>query len=52
MKMALMQMRCEKGQISGNLARTAEFTERAADAGADMVCFPEMNVTGYIEPQK
>ena len=51
MKMALVQMRCEKGQVSGNLARTAEFTKRAADAGADLVCFPEMSVTGYVEPQ-
>lgn len=52
MKIALVQMRCEKGQVSGNLASTAEFTERAAYAGADLVCFPEMSVTGYIEPQR
>ena len=32
MKVALVQMYCEKGEISRNLARTAEFVECAADA--------------------
>ena len=52
MKVALMQMYCEKGEVSRNLARTAEFVECAAVAGADLVCFPEMSVTGFVEPQK
>ena len=47
-----MQMCCEKAQISRNLARTAEFVDRASDAGADLVCFPEMSITGYVDPQK
>ena len=47
-----MQMCCEKAQISRNLARTAEFVDRASDAGADLVCFPEMTITGYVDPQK
>ena len=45
-------MLCEKGQISHNLARTAEFVDRASSADADVVCFPEMSVTGYVEPRK
>ena len=52
MRVALVQMRCEKARVSGNLARTAGFFDRASDAGADLVCFPEMSVTGYVEPRK
>jgi predicted amidohydrolase len=35
------------GQIDDNLARTRQWTSRARQAGADLVCFPELNVTGY-----
>ena len=51
MKVALVQMRCEKGQIARNLTRTAEIVEEAADVGADLVCFTEMSVTGYVDPR-
>jgi predicted amidohydrolase len=52
MKVALIQMVCEKAQISQNLARTAEYVAQATDAGADLVCFPEMSITGYLDPPK
>ncbi len=52
MKVALVQMHCEKGQVSRNLARTVEYIDRASSAGADVICFPEMSVTGYVEPRK
>jgi predicted amidohydrolase len=35
------------GEIDRNLAETIEWTRKAREAGADLVCFPEMNITGY-----
>ena len=35
------------GDLAGNAATVAEWTRRAADAGADLVVFPEMTLTGY-----
>ena len=35
------------GDLAGNAATVAEWTRRAADAGADLVVFPEMMLTGY-----
>jgi N-carbamoylputrescine amidase len=40
------------GEIDGNLTRTVEWTRQAKTAGADLVCFPELNITGYCnQPQ-
>ena len=50
-KLALAQMHCRKGQVARNLARTAGFIHQAAEAKADLVCFPEMSITGYVEPR-
>ena len=47
-RIALVQLRCEKGDIEGNLAAIARETATAAAAGADLVAFPEMSITGYI----
>ena len=52
MRLALVQMFSEKARIAQNLTRTAEFVTRAVEAGADLVCFPEMSITGYLDPQK
>lgn len=35
------------GEIDGNLETTIEWTLKAKSAGADIVCFPELNITGY-----
>jgi predicted amidohydrolase len=35
------------GEIDRNLAETAAWTRRARHAGAQLVCFPELNITGY-----
>jgi N-carbamoylputrescine amidase len=35
------------GDIDGNLAETAAWTRKARQAGAGLVCFPELNITGY-----
>lgn len=35
------------GEIDNNLARMARCCRQAAGQGAKLICFPEMNVTGY-----
>jgi predicted amidohydrolase len=35
------------GEIDRNLAETAAWTRKAKQAGAGLVCFPELNITGY-----
>ena len=35
------------GEIDRNLETTIEWTRKAKAAGADLVCFPELNITGY-----
>jgi len=38
------------GDVSGNLARIAQWTERAAAGGAHLVLFPELCVNGHCDP--
>jgi predicted amidohydrolase len=45
-------MRCEKGAIDQNLAATQHYLQQAAGRGADIACFPEMSITGYIDPNR
>ena len=52
MRLALVQMRCEKATVSENVARMIEFLDQAEERSADIVCFPEMNITGYVAPRK
>lgn len=35
------------GEMDLNLANTIEWTLKAKSVGADLVCFPELNLTGY-----
>ena len=35
------------GDLVGNVARMADAAQRATEAGADLVCFPELAITGY-----
>jgi NAD+ synthase (glutamine-hydrolysing) len=46
-RVALGQLNTPVGDLDGNVARMAEWAARAADAGADLVCFPELSITGY-----
>jgi predicted amidohydrolase len=50
MRIALVQMRCEKGDISGNLERIGAEIAAAVARGVDIVAFPEMSISGYIDP--
>jgi NAD+ synthase (glutamine-hydrolysing) len=47
MRLALCQMNATVGDIDGNAARIREGLAAAADAGADLVLFPELALTGY-----
>jgi len=47
LRIALAQVNSTVGDLAGNAATVADWTRRAADAGADVVVFPEMMLTGY-----
>ncbi|WP_246101277.1 NAD+ synthase [Streptomyces cyaneus] len=47
LRIALAQINTVVGDLNGNADRIVEWTRRSADAGAHLVIFPEMAVTGY-----
>jgi NAD+ synthase (glutamine-hydrolysing) len=47
LRIALAQVNPCVGDIAGNAGLVREWSRRAADAGADLVAFPEMVVVGY-----
>jgi NAD+ synthase (glutamine-hydrolysing) len=47
MRLALAQLNSVVGDLDGNRARIVAGLEEARDAGADLVLFPELAVTGY-----
>lgn len=47
LRIAAVVCRCPVGQVARNLDRTRHWTSRAKQSGAALVCFPEMNLTGY-----
>ena len=46
-RIAAITCRSPVGEIDRNLAETIDWTLRAREAGAELVCFPELNITGY-----
>jgi len=46
----LAAIRCEKGDLDGNLAAHLRVLAEAAAAGCDLVLFPEMSLTGSVDP--
>lgn len=46
-RIALSQFNCCVGDITGNTERIISDISRARNEGADIVCFPELAVTGY-----
>ncbi|BBO78670.1 hypothetical protein DSCW_60870 [Desulfosarcina widdelii] len=46
-RIAAVVCRCPVGQVARNLERTRHWAFRARQSGAAIVCFPEMNLTGY-----
>jgi predicted amidohydrolase len=52
LKVGLVQMCCEKGAIAENIEATSRVFADAVARGVDVVGFPEMNVTGYVDPTR
>jgi predicted amidohydrolase len=50
MRALLAAVRCEKGDVEGNLAAHRRLVDRAATEGCDLVLFPEMSLTGSVDP--
>jgi predicted amidohydrolase len=50
MKIAAAQISCALGDVTANLAKVREYSERAKGGGAELVVFPEMTDTGYSMP--
>jgi len=46
----LAAIRCEKGDVAGNLAAHLELVADAAAAGCQLALFPEMSLTGSANP--
>jgi NAD+ synthase (glutamine-hydrolysing) len=46
-RIGLGQINTTVGDLDGNVDRMVEMAARASAAGADLVCFPELAVTGY-----
>jgi NAD+ synthase (glutamine-hydrolysing) len=47
MKIAIAQMNATVGDLSGNVAKIADFAQRARAAGADLMVTPELALCGY-----
>ena len=47
LKVAVAQTRARPGDVAHNVAEAASMIGRAADAGARVVLFPELSLTGY-----
>lgn len=50
MRCLLAAIRCEKGDVPGNLASHLRLLADAASAGCQLAVFPEMSLTGSAEP--
>ena len=46
-RIAAVSCRAVVGKIEENLARSAHWSRQAKKAGAELVCFPELNISGY-----
>ena len=46
-RIATVIMNCPVGRVADNLDHMAAWVAAARKRGADLICFPEMNVTGY-----
>lgn len=51
-RIALVQMQCEKGALAQNLERISLSLVEAAARGVDIVGLPEMSLMGYADPTR
>ena len=50
LSIAMCQIFCLDGDRSGNFARIENAIGEAANAGADIICFPETAILGWVNP--
>lgn len=50
MRVLLAAIRCEKGDVEGNLSAHLRLLADAASAGCELAVFPEMSLTGSADP--
>ncbi len=46
-RIAIGQINCTVGDLNGNCLKMKEYIERSHEAGADILIFPELAITGY-----
>ncbi len=46
-RIALGQLNLTVGDLAGNVEKMAAAAARATEAAAELVCFPELSITGY-----
>ena len=46
-RIAMAQINCTVGDLTGNLKKINEYIQKAEESGADIVVFPELAITGY-----
>lgn len=51
MRVLLGAVQCEKGDLSGNLARHVSLMEEAHRSGCELAIFPEFSLTGSVDPK-
>ena len=47
MKIAIAQINCTVGDLKGNIAKIADYVQRAKEQGADILLTPELSLCGY-----
>ena len=47
LRIGLAQINCTVGDLEGNTAKILRYIEKAREMQVDLVCFPEMAITGY-----
>ena len=52
LRVGLIQMLCEKNSIDQNIETTIDYINQAIEKNIGVICFPEMNITGFSDPIK
>src|SRR3989304_1918439 len=47
LRVGLAQINSTVGDLEGNVAKVLEYVERGRELGVDLLCFPELAITGY-----
>ncbi|MEK6728165.1 MAG: nitrilase-related carbon-nitrogen hydrolase, partial [Candidatus Omnitrophota bacterium] len=47
LRIGLAQINCTVGDLEGNAAKIIQYIHRAEGLGVDIICFPELALTGY-----